>query len=228
MKNLLLNFAFLGAATCAFAQEKVYDDEIDASSVSGTLDRPNAIGVKPFFALGLEDLYSNVSEKVDLYGLNFDYTRALVDGRSGSVELVGLCGFGYGEGSFSYYDYGSYYYHYNKAEFYLYSMNFAAGLNFRLKFGEAASIYVGPRLGVNMLSVRCEDGGSEETATSFGALYGGELGLEFHLAPDGTASLAFAVDYLASTATPEFDEEFEGELDAQSWLYFCVGMKFRF
>lgn len=183
----------------------------------------HAIAVKAFYALGLEvpdkmfDSYSD--PEVDLGGLTFEYAYDFSAARGPvSAELIFAASVGYGS-----VDYTGYYYSRFDAEVELLSFDLETGLNLSLNAGERFSLFLGPRVGLNLLHV------SETLETSWtrikddeteaGLLYGGDVG--FTIKFTDHSGLTASVGYRASTAQPL-------EIEEQSWVRFSVGYKHTF
>ena len=156
-------------------------EAVEASSGS------HAIAVKAFYALGLFDSYSD--PEVDLGGLTFEYACDFSAARGPvSAELILAASVGYGS-----VDYTGYYYSRFDAEVELLSFDLETGLNLSLNAGERFSLFLGPRVGLNLLYV------SETVETSWtrikddeteaGLLYGGDVGFTIKFTDhDGAAA----------------------------------------
>lgn len=186
----------------------------------------HAIAVKAFYALGLEvpdkgldPLYDDDDAEVDLGGLTFEYAYDFSAARGPvSAELILAASVGYGS-----VDYTGYYYSRFDAEVELLSFDLETGLNLSLNAGERFSLFLGPRVGLNLLYV------SETVETSWtrikddeteaGLLYGGDVG--FTIKFTDHSGLTASVGYRASTAQPL-------EIEEQSWVRFSVGYKHTF
>ena len=179
----------------------------------------HAIAVKAFYALGLEVPDKGLDPLYDLGGLTFEYAYDFSAARGPvSAELILAASVGYGS-----VDYTGYYYSRFDAEVELLSFDLETGLNLSLNAGERFSLFLGPRVGLNLLYV------SETVETSWtrikddeteaGLLYGGDVG--FTIKFTDHSGLTASVGYRASTAQPL-------EIEEQSWVRFSVGYKHTF
>lgn len=238
--NTICKFLFCAAALAlvpaagAFAQSAAdygnaaygNDDYAYNPEAAEASSGSHAIAVKAFYALGLEvpdkgldPLYDDDDAEVDLGGLTFEYAYDFSAARGPvSAELILAASVGYGS-----VDYTGYYYSRFDAEVELLSFDLETGLNLSLNAGERFSLFLGPRVGLNLLYV------SETVETSWtrikddeteaGLLYGGDVG--FTIKFTDHSGLTASVGYRASTAQPL-------EIEEQSWVRFSVGYKHTF
>lgn len=199
------------AGMCAYESDVAESDLMETPTSSGT----SSLTLKATYFSALEDIDSALGS-VDLAGLTFDYTKRFGDA-SGVVnpEFVLSLGFGYGEEEWSgwYYD----------LEGSLFSINAALGFNLRFNCGDAVSLWLGPRVGLNVMYVELEaryygDYGSDDDC-DIGLLYGAEGGIDINFTPHH--ALTFGIAWLASTAQPY-------DIEEQSYLQFSAGYKFTF
>lgn len=124
--------------------------------------------------------------------------------------------------------------YYEKEDVSLVELHAAVGANLRVKVCDWFSLVGRAQVGLSWESVDMDvsynySGGRghyEKTESDIGLLYGCGLGAEFKV---GQGSVVLGVDYVGSTAAPEFsiyDEKLKCE--KQSYLMYSVGYKFFF
>lgn len=201
--------ALLLPAAGMFAQ-----DDYSFSYDEGGLGR--SLSIKAFYAAALEAPVKGMDNswsEIDLGGLTAEYEHDFYSNSSGGMEFSCLGALSLGGG---YKDYQS------LGEITLVTVEAEFGVNLRGNIGNGVSLFVGPRLGLNLLYANVELDyyyHEEEDESKFGVLYGADAGVDIRLGDH--SGLSLGVGYRASTAEPL-------DIEAQSWVRFSVGYKYTF
>lgn len=196
------------------------------------LDEKRSISGESFFAAATKKLDDDF-KRVNLWGANVRYSyetaQSVVVGALVVPEFYGIAGFGYGSQSKSYSETATTYPGTTKADALL--VQLAGGANLRCHVNEQFSVFGGVRAGFAYESVKVEQkspyfSSISEREDDIGFLYGVGAGAELKLSEQG--SLTFGIDYLASTAQPDFSGDIEGKVDKQAYVVFSIGAKFTF
>lgn len=213
--------AALGALLLPVAGMFAQDDYSFSYDEEGDLGR--SLSVKAFYAVALEapakGMDSSYSDpEIDLGGLTVEYEQDFYSNSSGGMGFSWLGALSLGGGTKDYQYLG---------ELTLVTVEAEFGVNLRGNISDSVSLFVGPRLGLNLLYASAEYDyyygyhyyEEEEDESKFGVLYGADAGVDIRLGDH--SGLSLGVGYRASTAEPL-------DIEAQSWVRFSVGYKYTF
>lgn len=187
------------------------------------LDEKRSISGESFFAAATKKPDDDF-KKVNLWGANVRYSyetaQSLVVGALVVPEFYGIAGFGYGTVDQLF---GNFRWDYN-----VLMGQLAGGANLRCHVNDRFSVFGGVRAGLAYERVELDVStiSYSKREDDIGFLYGVGAGAELKLSEHG--SLTFGIDYLASTAQPNFKDVEDGKLNKQAYVVFSIGAKFTF
>lgn len=238
LQKTLLTAAMTGTVFLAAAEMFAFgESDLAETSDFGGAQTPagtesawaSSVGVEAFYACGNKKMMSDDLDEVDIGGVSLRYSvantsKSLIAGTRIFPEFYGILSIGGGSLDQTIYYYGG------RVEwnYDVFTVQAAVGANLRCFVTDAFSVFGGVRLGVAYEDVEIEEyatgyGSYTESESDIGLLYGIGVGAEWNF--KDRHSLTFGLDYVASTAQPEFDDF---ELDKQSYVVFSVGYKYRF
>lgn len=180
-----------------------------------------------FYATALEKMVEG-TDYIDIYGVSFRLTKSFSNplhrARSNvfassrvhvQPEIFSILSFGYGSK-----DYYKDYYNYTGN---LFSTQFAVGANLRFPVSDEISFFVGARSGLSYENLEIEYRKWSKSESDVGFLYGAGAGIDFAL--DEYVGIFLGLDYIASTAQPEF---YGTKVERQSYVQFSLGVRIFF
>lgn len=204
-----------------------------AYSAAEDSDWLDSISVEGFYGAAQKKLYTDDLDKLDIGGVSFRYTKTCTESLSQTQgiypEFFGMLTLGGGSLDQTWYD-G--YWDSEELNYDLFTTQLSAGVNLRCPVSERVSVFAGVRAGIAYENVKAEVRYNSRTQYSgeedaIGFLYGAEIGADFLV--NEKLSLFACMDYVASTARPEFDVYGEKvKLKAQSYLTFSLGLRYMF
>ena len=216
-----------------------------APGTNNSVEEKSSLSIKVFYARALESSYKEYDKifgdtDVDLGGLTVEYTKRLSPKWSSPiVDFVAALSVGGGscdgdytkttyyapgsiDGSFTEYSSSTH----THGEVSIFTVEAEIGVNLTAPLNDSFSLFVGPRLGMNLLRIETEltvtgsrNNRYENDAWASGLLYGIDAGVVFSL--NETNALMLGAGYRASTAQ-------RLDIEKQSWLRFSVGYRFSF
>lgn len=222
--------AILGALSSTAAIGAVNDGENSGTaSSSGWV---SAISGDLFYGFAQDELIKNSKlDDIDIAGLSVRYTGHLKTDSPIFPEFFGIASFGAGSDDYKEYYVGSK--ETNEYDCDLFSAQFAVGANIRFQPTEKFSLFAGVRVGLAYESIDLEykENGwkkYDKTESEVGFLYGIGVGADFNITKHH--GITVSVDYVGSTAEPDFDY-IDGEkikTEKQSYVMVSVGYKYTF
>ena len=233
--------AIFGAlsSTAAIGAVNDWDDPDTTTSYSGWI---SSFSVEGFYGAAQEKLFKDFDiDKLDIGGLSIRYTGRMSTTSPVFPELFGITSVGggtldqtwYGYGYHPYFGEGSYR---EELNYDLFSAQFAIGANIRFQPTEKFSIFAGVRVGLDIEYVEYEykynSYRDQKNNTDVGFLYGIGIGADFNITKHH--GITFAVDYVCSTAQPEFEKiyisgsHYTVKTEEQSYIMVSVGYKYTF
>lgn len=190
-----------------------------------------SVSASPFFGWGQEKLFSNDLDKLDIAGVGVKASavikESILPGTKLFPEIFGLVNIGCGSLDQTWYYYGGSY----ERNYDLTTVQAAVGANLRLEIDDRVSVFGGIRAGLayENLEVEAQEEGHRWTweESDVGLLYGIGFGADVRI--NDHSGVTVALDYVGSTAQPEFDIYGEkAEAKKQSYIMLSVGYKYTF
>ena len=206
-------------------------------TVSQTGSYVSFMAVEAFYGAANDELFEGDLDKLNIGGISirrsYEYKKSVVTGALVLPEfyIIGSVGGGSLDQTW-YYGYGES----ESLDCSLVSVQIAGGANLRCYMNDCFSVFGGVRVGAVYESVDADwkyqlpgygTVSYSKQEGALGLLYGIGAGGELHLS--SKSALTFGIDYVASTAQPEFSVYgAKLEADEQSYVMFSVGAKFLF
>lgn len=189
----------------------------------------SALSVEAFYAWANDKMMSEDLDEVNIGGVSLRYTAANTSTSLGAgtrifPEFYGILSIGGGSLEQTAHYYGGR----QEWNYDVFTVQAAVGANLRCFVADNFSVFGGVRIGLAYEDVEIEAyqsgyGSVTESESDVGFLYGIGVGAEWEIRK--RHSLTLGLDYIASTAQPDFDGF---ELDKQSYIVLSVGYKYRF
>lgn len=193
----------------------------------------SSISVEGFYGLAQEKLYKERDmDELDIGGLSVRYTSRKQTGEIISPEVFGIVSLGGGslDQTWSYINYRE------ELSYELFTMQAAVGANIRVQATDNFSLFAGARIGLALESLDIEATAMSSSdywhvdwnEVNLGFLYGVGIGAQLDITEHH--GITVGLDYVASTAEPEFDVD-DGDtvkLEAQSYIMLSIGYKYTF
>lgn len=230
--------AIFGAlsSTAALGAVNDWEDPDTTTSYSGWI---SSFSVEGFYGAAQEKLFKDFDiDKLDIGGLSIRYTGRMSTTSPVFPELFGITSVGRGtlDQTWHGYGYDPYFGEVSYTEelnYELLTAQFAIGANIRFQPTEKFSLFAGVRVGLAYESIDLEykENGwkkYDKTESDVGFLYGIGIGADFNITKHH--GITVSVDYVGSTAEPDFDN-IDGEKiksEEQSYVMVSVGYKYTF
>lgn len=209
---------------------------VPASGASAQENAPGgpweySVSVSPFFGWGQKKLDSEDLDTLDIAGVGVKGSavirESILPGAKLFPEIFGLINIGGGSLDQTWYYYGGSY----EQNYDLTTVQAAVGANLRLEIDDRVSVFGGVRAGLayENLEIEARGGYSRRTweESDVGLLYGIGFGTDVRI--NDHSGVTVALDYVGSTAQPEFDISGEKvEAEKQSYIMLSVGYKYTF
>lgn len=238
---LLASVSVLSLTPIAWAAEEsdwaTSENTLSANANSQAGSYVSFVSVEAFYGAANDKLSSGDLDKLNIGGISirrsYEYKKSIVTGALVLPEfyLIGSVGGGALDQTWNY-GYGET----ESLDCSLGTVQFAGGANLRCYVNDRFSVFGGVRIGAAYESIdvdwKYQLPGYGRVSYSkregaFGLLYGVGAGAELRLGEK--SALTFGIDYVGSTAQPEFNIYGEKlEMEEQSYVMFSVGAKFLF
>ncbi len=193
-----------------------YDYNRNSSPETGTASLFNSLSFKAFYGVGLTAPAKDMDRvyddpEINIGGITVEYTRNV----NPYFDFVFAGSIGGGSCDYEY-----------LGELTLYTYELEAGINLRAPLGKVVSLFVGPRVGMNVLYAEFDwdrRSWGKEDDTRIGALLGVDAGVVASF--NERNALTVGVGYRYSSAQPECRF---GEIEKQDWVRFSVGYRLSF
>ena len=209
---------------------------VPASGASAQENAPGgpweySVSVSPFFGWGQKKLDSEDLDTLDIAGVGVKGSavirESILPGAKLFPEIFGLVNIGGGSLDQTWYYYGGSY----EQNYDLTTVQAAVGANLRLEIDDRVSVFGGIRAGLayENLELEVREGYYRKTwrESDVGLLYGIGFGTDVRI--NDHSGVTVALDYVGSTAQPEFDIYGEkAEAEKQSYIMLSVGYKYTF
>ncbi len=198
----------------SYSDDYGYNYDRSTPSETGAASLVNSVSFKAFYGVGLtapakgmDRIYDD--PEIDIGGLTVEYTKSI----NPNLDVVFAGSIGGGSCDYEYL---------GKLTLYTYEMEF--GVNLRAPLGKSVALFVGPRVGMDMLYAEFDwKRRPKENDTDIGLLVGVDAGVVVSF--NERNALTLGIGYRASTAQPEC---YLGEIEEQSWVRFSVGYRLSF
>lgn len=194
------------------------------------------VSVEAFYGMANDEISDGDLDKLNIGGLSirrsYEYKKSVITEAVVLPELYIIGSVGGGSLDQTWYGYGVS----ESMDYSLLTMQIAGGANLRCCVNDRFSVFGGARIGVAYESLEIDykyrqygvgEASFSKREGAFGLLYGIGVGAELRISSSG--SLTFGIDYVGSTAQPEFDiYGAKAEAEEQSYVMFSVGAKFQF
>lgn len=193
----------------------------------------SSISVEGFYGSAQEKLYKELDmDELDIGGLSVRYTSRKQTGEIISPEVFGIVSLGGGSLDQTW---SSGYYR-DELNYELFTMQAAVGANIRVQATDNFSLFAGARIGLALESLDMEATSMNYSSSywhydgnevSLGFLYGVGIGAQLDITEHH--GITVGLDYVASTAEPEFDVDGATvKIEAQSYIMLSIGYKYTF
>lgn len=229
-----------------FAQGAGATEELDratggnapiSNAASQTAPYVSFVSVEAFYGAANDELFEGDLDKLNIGGISirrsYEHKKSEVSGAVVLPEFYFIGSVGGGSLDQTWYYGGG---EYESQDCTLISVQIAGGANLRCYVNERFSVFGGVRLGAVYESIDVDSKyqlpgygtfSYSKQEGALGLLYGIGAGAELRLGE--SSGLTFGIDYVASTAQPEFNVYgTKIEADEQSYVMFSVGAKFLF